>query len=538
MKYGMLFAIGFVVLLQGAIPLWAQEQGSAYTEVGNVHFPVSCTSAAQEQFDHGVALLHSFFWPETIKAFSAVAAADPTCSMAYWGIAVSQRPNPLIGAPPLAAQKTGWEAVEKARTIPAQTQREADYIGAVAALYKDYDTVDYATRVRGYARAMEQIYRRFPTDSEGALFYALALLESVDLSDKALANQRKAAAILEKVFAAQPTHPGAAHYLIHAYDYPALAAIGLPAARKYAGLAPASPHARHMPSHIFAMLGKWEDMIKADNSALSAAEAYSAKNFGGAAYGAILHSMDFLTYAYLQTAQDQQAAAVVEKRNSVTKWVNHPLPADMGFAAIPVRYALERGQWSEAAALQPVESQYPQAVAIGHFGRALGAARSGRPAAAAVDITKLESLRNVLSAAGDKYWAEQVEIEVRAAKAWVAKAEGRTDDALRFMRAAADLEDASEKSISMENRLFPMRELLGDLLLETGQPAAALGAYEAALTRTPARLGSYHGAAIAAEKIGDAAKAKSYYRKIAVMCRAADTARIELTDAQAALVRK
>jgi hypothetical protein len=222
------------------------EHGSAYKEVGKVHFPVSCIPAAQEEFDHAVALLHSFFWPETIKAFTAVAATDPACTMAYWGIAISQRPNPLIGAPAIAAQRTGWEAVEKAKAIPAKTQREADYISTMEVIYRDYDTTAYQTRVVAYTQAMEQVYQRYPDDPEAAIFYALALNESVDLSDKTLANQRKAAAILEKTFAQQPTHPGVAHYLIHSYDYPALAAEGLPAARKYAALAPASPHARHM----------------------------------------------------------------------------------------------------------------------------------------------------------------------------------------------------------------------------------------------------------------------------------------------------
>jgi len=537
MKAYSIVSVGLTVLLLGANIAGAQEQGSAYKEVGKVHFAVSCTPAAQEQFDHAVALLHSFFWPETIKAFSAVAATDPTCIMAYWGIAISQRPNPLIGAPDYAAQKRGWEAVEKAKTISAKTQREADYIGAMEALYKDYDKADYHTRVVAYTKVMEQIYRRYQDDSEAPIFFALALNESADLFDKTLTNQRKAAAILERAFAKQPTHPGAAHYLIHSYDYPALAAQGLPAAIKYAALAPASPHALHMPSHVFSMLGLWPDLIMADTNSLAAAEAYSEKNFGGAAYGNILHSMDFLTYAYLQTAQDQKAKAMVEKHDGITKWVNHVLPGDMGYAAIPVRYALERSQWSEAAALQPVESQYLQAIAIGHFARALGAARSGRPAASSADIAKLDALSKALADAGNKYWAEQVNIQYGTAKAWVAKAEGRTDEAVASMRAAANLEDASEKNISMENRLFPMRELLGDMLLETGQPQAALAAYEQALTRTPARVRSYYGAAKAAEKMGDGAKAKGYYRKIVALCPAGNTERPELKEARAILAK-
>jgi hypothetical protein len=401
-------------------------------------------------------------------------------------------------------------------------------------LYKDYDATPYTTRVVAYANAMEQISRRYPDDSEAAIFYALALNESVDLSDKTLANQRKAAAILEKSFAEQPTHPGVAHYLIHSYDYPALAAEGLPAARKYAALAPASPHARHMPSHIFSMLGEWNDLIEADNNSLIAAQQYSEKNFGGKTTSGILHSMDFLMYAYLQTAQDEKAKAILDKRDQMTEFANHFLPGDMGYAAIPVRYALERSNWIEAASLRPADSQYPQAIALGHFARALGAARSGHPDAATTDIAALNRLAQQL--ASDKYWAGQVIIEYGAARAWSVEAEGRHEEAIAAMRSAADLEDASEKSISMENRLFPMRELLGDMLLENRQPQAAFVEYEQALTRTPARLRSYFGAAKAAEQSGDPAKARNYFQKIAAMCpQGAD--RPEVKEANAMLAR-
>jgi tetratricopeptide (TPR) repeat protein len=435
--------------------------------------------------------------------------------MAYWGIAISQRPNPLIGAPAATAQKAGWEAVEKAKSIPAKTQRESDYLGAMEVLYKGYGEVPYATRVRAYTNAMEQIYKRYPDDAEAAIFYALALNESADLADRSLTNQRKAAAILEKAFAEQPMHPGVAHYLIHSYDYPALAQEGLPAARKYAALTPASPHARHMPSHIFSMLGEWNDLIKADNNSLAASRAYVEKNFGGKINGGILHSMDFLMYAYLQTAQDAKAMALLDQRNQMTEFLNHLLPGDMAYAAIPIRYALERGQWNEAAAIKPVDGQYKQATAMAHFARALGAARSGHPEVAKADIERLDALAGGID---DKYWAGQVTIEYTAAKAWTAESEGRHGEAIAAMRAAADLEDASEKSISMENRLFPMRELLGDMLLANGRPQYALVEYEQGLTRAPARLRSYYGAAKAAGQAGDQAKASSYYQKIAAMC--------------------
>jgi tetratricopeptide (TPR) repeat protein len=291
-----------------------------------------------------------------------------------------------------------------------------------------------------------------------------------------------------------------------------------------------------MPSHIFSMLGDWSDLIQSDERALAAWEAYAAKNFGGATLGSNLHSMDFLEYAYLQTGQDAKAKAIVDKRNAIAKWGARQLGGMTGYAAIPVRYAIERGAWAEAAALPPMQTDFPAADAMIHFGRAYGAARSGHPEAAALDIAKLEALGNALTEKKDAYWAGQVQIEFGAAKAWVARAEGRNDEALKFMRLAADLEDKSEKHIAMENRLIPMRELLGDMLLETGDAAGALAAYETSLLKAPARFRSYWGAAQAAEKLGDIAKAKSYYGKLVAM--GMDGARPELAQARVKLAAK
>jgi hypothetical protein len=533
MLWHRLSIIGIATILQSGTAIGATEGGSAYKEMGAVHFAISCSAEAQAQFDHAVALLHSFFYPETVKQFTQVTETDPTCAMGYWGIAISQRPNPLAFAPSPEQQKLGWEAVTKGQALPAKTAREADWLATMATLYRDYDKTGYHDRVLLYTKAMQQLHQKYPDDSEAAILYALSLDESEDLTDKTYANQRQAIAILEKEFAAQPLHPGVAHYLIHSYDYPALAADGLPAARKYAALAPASPHATHMPSHIFSMLGDWTDLIQSDERALAAWEDYAAKNFGGATLASNLHSMDFLEYAYLQTGQDAKAKAILDKRNAITKWGNRNIPGTMGYAAVPVRYAVERGAWQEAAALAPMQTDSPAADAMVHFARAYGAARSGHPEAASPDIAKLEQLGNQLTEKKDAYWAGQVQIQFGAAKAWVAHAEGRNDEALKFMRLAADLEDKSEKHIAMENRLIPMRELLGDMLQENGDAAGALAAYEASLLKAPGRFRSYWGAAQAAEKLGDMAKAKNYYGKLVAM--SVNSARPELAQARVKL---
>jgi hypothetical protein len=507
---------------------------AAEEQLGKVHFPVSCSPAAQAQFDRAVALLHSFFYPETVKAFTALTETEPGCAMAYWGLAMSIRQNPLIPVN-AAALKPGREALEKAKAANAPTPRERDWIAALDTYYRDLDTVDHQTRVLAYEKAMEQLSLRYPDDSEATIFYALALNEATELSDKTYARQLKAGALLERVFAQQPNHPGVAHYIIHSYDYEPLAARALPAARHYAAIAPSAPHALHMPSHIFSMLGLWPDVITSNAAAEAASKAYAAKHLPGQTIW--LHGQDFRIHAHLQLAQDQEAKRIVDERNAIEKLAPVRLPNETAFAAIPVRYAIERGAWAEAAALEPRGLSFPQAEAIVHFGRALGAARSGDLANARRDVEKLQALRDALSQAKDAYWAEQVEIQRRAAAAWVARAEGRHDEAVSAMRSAADLEDASEKHIAMENRLVPMRELLGELLLEVDEPAAALVAFEASLQRVPNRFRSFSGAGRAAELAGDREKAKAFYEKLVALGATADTERSELVHARAFLTQ-
>jgi hypothetical protein len=513
----------------------AQDKPGSIEGLGTVHFPISCTPAAQQQFDRAVALLHSFFYPQDLNAFAEVTKSDASCAMGYWGIAISRRGNPLIGAPEPAALTDGIEAVEKAKAAGAKTQRERDYIAAMEAYYADSEKVDYPSRVLAYEKAMEQMYLHYPEDSEAAVFYALALDEAATVvpHDKNYTLQLKAAAILEKVLASQPDHPGALHYLIHSYDFPPLAERGLSAAARYGNVAPSAPHALHMPSHIYSMLGMWQDSIKSNQAALGVAKNY-------------VHAMDFMVYAYLQGAQDAEAKRVVDQSIALEK--SHALPATINptgarlapysaYTAMPARYAIERGAWAEAAALEP-HSGIPVADAITYFTRAMGSARSGDLPGARKDLEQLQVLKKALVDSKQDYWAEQVEIQRTAAAAWVTFAEGKKDPALKLMRTAADLEDASEKHVAMENRLWPMRELLGDLLLADHKPALALKEYEASLESARNRYRGFYGAAKAAQQSGDREKARSYYEKLVALCSLADAERPELAEARKYLAQK
>jgi tetratricopeptide (TPR) repeat protein len=528
-----LLVLGLLAFSPAAV--LAQGASASHEHYGKVHSPISCSPEAQQLFDKGLGQLHSFFYPETVKTFTAVASVDPTCAMAYWGIAMSERPNPLIVPLPVENLKRGWAAVEKAKAAGPKTDRERDYVAAVEAYYREPEGRAFNARILEYEQAMEQVHRRNPDDVEATIFYALAINEAVDHADKTYARQFKAGALLEEAFARQPEHPGIAHYIIHTYDFPPLAQRGLRAARRYASLAPSAPHALHMPSHTFSMVGLWEELIPADTAAAAFYREYSAKQLQGAVTGGQLHSMDFLTYAYLQRAQDHEAQRLVAERDGIQKFFVRALPLDTAYAAIPVRYAIERGQWAEAARVAPISTNFPAAAAISHFGRALGAARSGDPTAAQADITRLDALHDTLIQAKQTYWAEQVEIQRKAAGAWVAKAEGRADEAILAMRAAADLEDRSEKHIAMENRLIPMRELLADMLLELGQPDAALLEYNASLEAAPNRFRSFYGAAQAAERVGNRVRARIYYEKLLALGVRADTERPELQTAKAFL---
>ncbi|MFY9611724.1 MAG: hypothetical protein WAU45_24310 [Blastocatellia bacterium] len=516
-------------------------------ELGRVNFAISCTAEAQKQFNRAAAWLHSFGYEEAQKAFEAVAVIDPKCGMAYWGVAMSQY-HPIWVPPTQAELKKGWSAVDKARTLSAKTEREKSYIAAIDVFYKDADKLDHRTRALAYQQAMEQIYSSYPEDREAAIFYSLSLLEATTLPPgKDYSKQKKAAEILNRVLPLEPNHPGVAHYVIHSFDYPQLAELALPAARSYAKIAPSSPHALHMPTHIFTRLGLWQESIQSNLASAASARALVARTHPGAGSFDQLHAMDYLMYAYLQGAQDQKARGVLQELRTITRLDVEQFAAAYAFAGVPARYALERRNWAEASAITIHPNTFPwdrflYAEAITHFARALGAARSGDPAAARLSVERLASIQQSLASARDnpvyQYWAKQVEIQRQATAAWIAKAEAKNEEALRLMRAAADLEGSTDKHPVTPGAVLPARELLGDLLLELNQPAEAMKEYEASLRDAPNRFNGLYGAARAAELVGDRAKARGYYQKLISLCSHAEVERPELKRAKEFVAKK
>jgi len=504
--------------------------------LGTVHFPTACDSAVEADFDRSVALLHSFWYSAAINSFQEVALKDPGCAMAHWGIAMSWWGNPFAGFRSPKAIEEGQAAVEKAIAANAGTERERDYIAAVALLYKDSDTVDQRTRTLAYEKAMEQLAAKYTDDPEARIFYALALDQTNLPTDKTYANLLKAAAILEEELIAQPDHPGITHYIIHSYDVPSLAPKAIDAATRYAEIAPDAPHALHMPSHTFTRVGLWQESIDTNLASAAAARKDHAPSEE-------LHALDYQTYAYLQTAQDEAAKKVLEQIPAIGVQIRAnaagaaaPAPAGwFALAAIPARYALERNAWAEAANLMPQESQFPWINAVTYFARALGAARNGVPEAAAKDVEKLKALAATLKENGDMYWGGQVEIQAKGAAAWVAFAEGKKDEALATMREAVALEDKTEKSAISPGPIKPARELLGEMLLETGKPAEALAEFEATMKKEPNRFRGVYGAAVAAERSADQQKARTYYMQLLKICEHGDSGvRPELAAAHAA----
>ena len=529
-----------IVVLLGLLFAGSAGAQQVPEKLGTVNFPTSCSPAAQKEFTRAVALLHSFWFSEAIKGFEAALVADPSCGIAYWGGAVARLGNPLAGPPPAKDVELGAATVAKGRTVGAKTQRELDYIVAIEVFYKDYDKVDHRTRAQSYEKAMESLAARYPQDREAAIFYALALNITLNPNDKTYANQLKAAAILEKVFAVEPNHPGVAHYLIHSYDFPPIADKGLDAARRYASIAPSAPHAQHMPSHIFTRLGYWQESIDTNRASVEAAkeELRQAKLEAGS-YNA-LHAMDYIEYAALQIAKDKEAQAVVDEIRGIQKLDTEHFAAAFAFTAIPARYALERRQWAEAAELslhpQTLSWQkFPQAESILWFARGVGAARGGNVEGAKRNLARLEALRDSMKAAKNTYWAEQTEIQRLAVAGWIARAEGRNDEALALLRKAADAEGATEKHPVTPGSIQPAREMLAELLLELGQPAKALAEFEASQRTDPNRFHGIAGAARAAEQAGDRERARRYYAELLVLTKSADSDRPEIKQAKAYL---
>jgi hypothetical protein len=507
-------------------------------KLGKVTFPISCAAAVQAPFTRAVALLHSFWYAPAEKAFGAVAEADASCAMAQWGVAMSLY-HPIWAVPTPAEMQRGQEAIARARAARASTPRERDYVAAIATFYDEAGTVDHRTRAVRYEKAMERVAASHPDDREAAIFHALALLGTADPADKTYANQRRAGEILNRVLPLQPDHPGVAHYLIHSFDYPALADLALPAARSYSKIAESSPHALHMPSHIFVRLGLWDEAVRSNQESAAAARAHVRKNLPGATAFDELHAVDYLTYAYLQQGKDAKAREMVDLVRAVSKVDNAQFAAAYALAAVPARYALERGRWAEAAALEVGPAffpwaEFPFAEAITHYARAIGAARSGDAPKARAAVERLEALQKAAVEAKLPYWPGQIDIERRAAAGWLARAEGRPEEALRLLQEAADLEAASDKHPVTPGRVLPACELYGDLLLELGRPKDALAQYEASLKVAPNRSYALAAAVRAASAAGQDDKARAFRATLEKVTAAGERAHPELTKVTSA----
>ena len=519
-------------------PQDSHHHGDAGT-LGVVKFANSCSADVQPAFAHGMALLHSFEFGQAMDAFAGVVQADSSCGIALWATGLAQWGNPFAATirPPAQVQ-AGRATIERAAAAGAKTARERDYIAAAASLYDRFESTDQPARMRAYRDAMGRLSATYPDDPEAAAFYALSLAAAADPADKTYVDQLKAGAILEKLWQSQPEHPGLAHYIIHAYDVPGLAPRAVTAARRYATIAPDAPHALHMPSHTFTRLGYWQDSI--DTNILSAAAARKVN-----AIGEELHASDYQAYAYLQSGQDAAARRLVDalpeilsRRGPVTASAAPPPAAAFAAAAIPARYALERGAWADAARLEPRATAFPYADAMTWFARALGAARMRDVPAARAAVDELQKCIDRTAQAKETYWVEQGAIQKLGASAWLALAEGRTADALAAMREAADREDRTEKSAISPGPLAPARELLGEMLLELKQPKEALAEFRKTMAKEPNRFRGLAGAGAAATQADDRAAARTYYGQLLTICKKADTpGRPELRAARSATGR-
>jgi hypothetical protein len=517
-----------------------QEHPHADGEVlGAVRFVTSCNASARSDFNRAVALLHSFQFSRAIDGFNAALRKDPSCAMAYWGIAVSAWANPFAPGQKADGQlQLGERSVTRGRELGAKTQRERAYLAAVGELYADFAGTPQKIRLLAYRDAMGGLAGKYPQDHEARIFYALALAAAADPDDKTYADQIRAGAILEELFVQQPTHPGLAHYIIHAYDVPALAGRALAAARRYSAIAPDAPHALHMPSHTFTRLGHWQESIDSNVAAAAA-----ARHQGQTAEE--LHASDYETYAYLQTAQDAAAARIVAALPEMAArfdpkalliGAGPPAAGYFALAAIPARYALERRDWAMAEGLPLSATPFPYTDAMTWFARGLGAARLGHAAKAGEAATALRLIHERLARAGERYWAQQVEIQATAVSAWSALAEGKNEDALRQMRSAVQMEGRTEKSVVTPGPLSPARELLAEMLLQLQKPADALAEYEATLVHEPRRFHSLYGAAHAAQLSGDRDLSRRYFRELLSICARADQpGRPEVIEARAAV---
>ena len=516
--------------------------GAQNKQFGSVEFETSGSGKIKQNFNLAIELLHSFEYDQAEQVFAKVIDADPDCAMAYWGVAMCNN-HPLWSPPTEAELKKGARAIAIAQTIPQISKREYEYIDAMASFYKDWDKTDHHTRSVLFEKGMEKTYKDNPNDKEAAIFYALALDAAADPSDKSYSNQKKAGAILTSLYPGHPDHPGIVHYIIHTYDYPELAQLALPAARKYASIAPSSAHAQHMPSHIFTRLGLWDECIKSNLVSVSYAKCYALRAGIKGAWDEELHGMDYLEYAYLQEGENKAA----KEQCDYLKTIDLVYPVNFkdayALAAIPARYLLENKMWAEAAHLElhPGDfpwKKFPWQKAIVNFTRALGFAHIGKMNSANIELQNLKILCDILTNQKDQYKAGQVKIQIGEAQAWIFCREGKNDEAISTMTAAAAMEDKTEKSPVTPGEVIPARELLADMLLQMNKPAKALEAYRADLKTHPNRFNGLYGAGLAAEKLHEIKEAKRCYRQLMVVANKAESSRTELDAARTFLKKE
>jgi len=531
--------LAFTIGVLCAFGAWADEghhhEDLTAGQLGMVHFPVSCAATTQKPFERGVALLHSFWYEEAEKEFEQIAKDDPQCAMAHWGIAMSIW-HQLWNQPDAATIKRGHAEVKNAKALRPKTGRERDYIAAMDAFYRG-KTRDYHDRANAYSQSMATTHQDYPDDLEAAAFYALSLLASEPDNDTTFANRKQAAAVLEKLFAVEPDHPGVAHYLIHSYDKPQLAELGLPSARRYAQIAPAAPHALHMPSHIFARLGLWQDDIDSNLASIAATRKTAAMHMGGESHQ--FHAMDFLVYAYLQSGREADAQRVIDEVKAMPAKKDDMYGMDFdprtdALVTFSARYALEMHHWTDAASLTLVPGAETGDNSITYWARAIGAARSGKVADARKDVAEIEIIHAALLKQKKASFAEAVDQDRREALAWVAHAEGNNDEAILLLRTIAEKEEAEGD----EPLAIPAREMLADMTLDMNRPEQALAEYEADLKFNPNRFNGLYGAARAAELAGKSDKSNSYYARLVKVCDGSSSDRPELSRAKALLAQK
>jgi hypothetical protein len=538
----LLFSFFFTFIAFAGIALADDNQSHPHheeltaTQLGTVAFPISCAPSVQKPFQRGVALLHSFWYEEAEKEFQQIAVEDPNCAIAHWGVAMSLW-HQLWNHPDAKVNQRGRDEVHEAKTTDGPTTaREKAYIAAIAAFYVDSKKLNHEARAKAYSAAMKKVYESYPDDHEAAVFYALSLLASEPHDDATFANRKQAAAILEKLFATEPDHPGVAHYLIHSYDKPQLAQLGLPAARRYAQVAPAAPHALHMPSHIFARVGLWQDDINSNLASIAATRKTAAMHMGGE--GHQFHAMDFLIYAYLQSGREAEAARQIDEVTTMPKmksmYGSDFDPQTNALTKFPAIYDLELRHWSNAAALEVVPGSLRGDQSITHWARAIGAARSGNVAAARKDLQQIEDIRKEFLAEKKMEYAEAVGADYQEAAAWVAHAEGKDEEAITGLRALADKSD----KLGEEPEGIPAREQLADLLLEAKRPQQALTEYQTDLKLNPNRFNGLYGAARAAEAAGKQKDATEYYALLLKVCDGSNSTRPELTHARELVAQK